>query len=77
MLPLLLSTNLPFPTTHLILFLNTFLFILLSTLFPFKPPILSPLPYFIPSKLIHIIQQPLTPSKTFKIITKHYDIINK
>ena len=76
MLAVLLSRKLPFGTSDLILFLNTFVFILVSTVFGFKGAILS-LAYFIASKVIHIIEEGLSGSKTFKIITKDYDIMNK
>lgn len=77
MLAVLLSRKLPFGTSDLILFLNTFVFILVSTVFGFKGAILSALAYFIASKVIHIIEEGLSGSKTFKIITKDYDIMNK
>ena len=41
MLAVLLSRKLPFGTSDLILFLNTFVFILVSTVFGFKGAILS------------------------------------
>jgi uncharacterized membrane-anchored protein YitT (DUF2179 family) len=77
MLAVLLSRKLPFGTSDLILFLNTFVFILVSTVFGFKGAILSALAYFIASKVIHIIEEGLSGSKTFKIIKKDYDIMNK
>ncbi|NGZ77434.1 YitT family protein [Saccharibacillus alkalitolerans] len=69
MLAVLLSRKLPFGTSDLILFLNTFVFIVVSFVFGLQGAILSALAYFIASKVIHIVEEGLSGSKTFKIIT--------
>ena len=69
MLAVLLSRKLPFGTSDLILFLNMFVFIFVSTVFGLKGAILSAIAYFIASKVIHIVEEGLSGSKTFKIIT--------
>ena len=69
MLAVLLSRKLPFGTSDLILFLNFFVFIIVSTVFGFKGALLSAIAYFIASKVIHIVEEGLSGSKTFKIIT--------
>lgn len=71
MLAVLLSRKLPFGTSDLILFLNVFVFIVVSTVFGLKGAILSGIAYFIASKVIHIVEEGLSGAKTFKIITKH------
>ncbi|WP_019243617.1 MULTISPECIES: YitT family protein [Bacillus] len=71
MLAVLLSRKLPFGTSDLILFLNMFVFIVVSTVFGLQGAILSAIAYFIASKVIHIVEEGLSGSKTFKIITKH------
>ncbi len=71
MLAVLLSRKLPFGTSDLILFLNAFVFIIVSTVFGLQGAILSALAYFIASKVIHIVEEGLSGSKTFKIITTH------
>ncbi|MEC2457148.1 YitT family protein, partial [Bacillus cereus] len=70
MLAVLLSRRLPFGTSDLILFLNMFVFIFVSTVFGLQGGILSAIAYFIASKAIHIIEVGLSGSKTFKIVTK-------
>ncbi len=70
MLAVLLSRKLPFGTSDLILFLNLFVFIIVSTVFGLQGAILSAIAYFIASKVIHIVEEGLSGSKTFKIITK-------
>ncbi|KEK19595.1 YitT family protein [Bacillus gaemokensis] len=70
MLAVLLSRKLPFGTSDLILFLNMFVFIFVSTVFGLQGAILSAIAYFIASKVIHIVEVGLSGSKTFKIITK-------
>lgn len=70
MLAVLLSRKLPFGTSDLILFLNMFVFIFVSTIFGLQGAILSAIAYFIASKVIHIVEVGLSGSKTFKIITK-------
>lgn len=69
MLAVLLSRKLPFGTSDLILFLNLFVFIIVSTVFGLQGAILSAIAYFIASKVIHIVEEGLSGSKTFKIIT--------
>ncbi|MBM7645925.1 uncharacterized membrane-anchored protein YitT (DUF2179 family) [Scopulibacillus daqui] len=69
MLAVLLSRKLPFGTSDLILFLNAFIFIFVSTVFGLEGAILSAIAYFIASKVIHIVEVGLSGSKTFKIIT--------
>lgn len=69
MLAVLLSRKLPFGTSDLILFLNMFVFIIVSTVFGFQGAILSAIAYYIASKVIHIVEEGLSGSKTFKIIT--------
>ncbi|MCP1143481.1 YitT family protein [Lysinibacillus endophyticus] len=71
MLAVLLSRKLPFGTSDLILFLNLFVFIVVSTVFGLQGAILSGIAYFIASKVIHIVEEGLSGSKTFKIITSH------
>ncbi|MFS0784515.1 YitT family protein [Bacillus sp. 1P06AnD] len=70
MLAVLLSKKLPFGTSDLILFLNMFVFIVVSTVFGLQGAILSAIAYFIASKVIHIVEEGLSGSKTFKIITQ-------
>lgn len=69
MLAVLLSRKLPFGTSDLILFLNMFVFIVVSSIFGLQGAIMSALAYFIASKVIHIVEEGLSGSKTFKIIT--------
>ncbi|MCM3279759.1 YitT family protein [Exiguobacterium sp. MER 193] len=69
MLAILLSRKLPFGTSDLILFLNTFVFIVVSTVFGLQGAVLSAIAYFIASKVIHIVEEGLSGAKTFKIIT--------
>ncbi|WP_256972799.1 YitT family protein [Saccharibacillus sp. O23] len=75
MLAVLLSRKLPFGTSDLILFLNTFVFIVVSTVFGLQGAILSALAYFIASKVIHIVEEGLSGSKTFKIITNQPEVM--
>lgn len=75
MLAVLLSRTLPFGTSDLILFLNTFVFIFVSTVFGLQGAILSAIAYFIASKVIHIVEVGLSGSKTFKIITKEPELM--
>jgi len=70
MFAVLLSRKLPFGTSDFILFLNIFVFILVSTVFGFEGAMLSAIAYFIASKVIHLIEEGLSGSKTFTIITK-------
>ena len=69
MLAVLLARTLPFGTSDLILFLNMFVFIVVSFVFGLKGAILSAIAYFIASKVIAIVEEGLSGSKTFKIIT--------
>ncbi|WP_441294205.1 YitT family protein [Bacillus sp. FJAT-27225] len=69
MLAVLLSRRLPFGTSDFILFLNMFVFIVVSTVFGLKGAFLSGIAYFIASKVIHIVEEGLSGAKTFKIIT--------
>jgi uncharacterized membrane-anchored protein YitT (DUF2179 family) len=73
MLAVLLSRKLPFGTSDLILFLNMFVFIFVSFVFGFKGAMLSAIAYFIAAKVIHIVEEGLSGSKTFKIITVNPD----
>ncbi|WP_051123189.1 YitT family protein [Paenisporosarcina sp. HGH0030] len=75
MLAVLLSRKLPFGTSDLILFLNVFVFIVVSLVFGFQGAILSAIAYFIASKVIHIVEEGLSGSKTFKIITNQPEIM--
>lgn len=75
MLAVLLSRKLPFGTSDLILFLNLFVFIIVSSVFGLQGAILSAIAYFIASKVIHIVEEGLSGSKTFKIITKHPEVM--
>jgi uncharacterized membrane-anchored protein YitT (DUF2179 family) len=75
MLAVLLSRKLPFGTSDLILFLNMFVFIFVSIVFGFKGAILSAIAYFIASKVIHIVEEGLSGSKTFKIITNQPEVM--
>jgi len=73
MLAVLMSKKLPFGTSDLILFLNIFVFIFVSTVFGLQGAILSAIAYFIASKVIHIVEIGLSGSKTFHIITTQPD----
>ena len=75
MLAVLLSRRLPFGTSDLILFLNIFVFIVVSIVFGLKGAVLSAIAYFIASKVIHIVEEGLSGSKTFKIITNEPDLM--
>jgi len=75
MLAVLLSRKLPFGTSDLILFLNAFVFIVVSTVFGFQGAIMSGIAYYIASKVIHIVEEGLSGAKTFKIITKHPEVM--
>ncbi|MGC8230805.1 YitT family protein [Pseudobacillus badius] len=75
MLAVLLSRKLPFGTSDLILFLNLFVFIFVSFVFGLQGAILSAIAYFIASKVIHIVEEGLSGSKTFKIITTQPEIM--
>ena len=73
MLAVLLSRKLPFSTSDLILFLNAFVFIIVSTVFGLKGAILSAIAYFIASKVILIVEEGLSGSRAFKIITNNHE----
>ncbi|MFM1654033.1 YitT family protein [Brevibacillus sp. B_LB10_24] len=75
MLAVLLSRKLPFGTSDLILFLNMFVFIVVSSVFGLQGAILSGIAYFIASKVIHIVEEGLSGAKTFKIITRQPEIM--
>lgn len=75
MLAVLLSRKLPFGTSDLILFLNMFVFIVVSTVFGLQGAFLSGIAYFIASKVIHTVEEGLSGSKTFKIITNHPELM--
>lgn len=69
MLAVLLARKLPFGTSDFILFLNIFVFILVSFVFGLQGALLSAIAYYIASKVIHIVEEGLSGSKTFLIIT--------
>lgn len=69
MLAVLLARKLPFGTSDLILFLNFFVFIVVSFVFGFKGALLSAIAYYIASKVIVIVEEGVSGSKTYKIIT--------
>ncbi|WP_188455119.1 YitT family protein [Virgibacillus oceani] len=75
MLAVLLSRKLPFGTSDLILFLNLFVFIVVSTVFGLEGAFLSGIAYFIASKVIHTVEEGLSGSKTFKIITSEPELM--
>ncbi|TBL70877.1 YitT family protein [Paenibacillus thalictri] len=75
MLAVLLSRKLPFGTSDLILFLNTFVFVVVSSVFGLQGAIMSGIAYYIASKVIHIVEEGLSGAKTFKIITRHPEIM--
>ncbi|MFT8319761.1 MAG: YitT family protein [Bacillus sp. (in: firmicutes)] len=75
MLAVLLSRKLPFGTSDLILFLNMFVFVIVSTVFGLQGAILSAIAYYIASKVIHIVEEGLSGSKTFNIITDHPELM--
>jgi len=69
MLAVLLSRKMPFGTSDLILFLNIFVFAVVSTVFGLQGAFLSAIAYYIASKVIHVVEEGLSGSKTYKIIT--------
>ena len=75
MLAVLLSRKMPFGTSDLILFLNLFVFIIVSTVFGLQGAILSAIAYYIASKVIHIVEEGLSGSKTFNIITTQPELM--
>ena len=70
MLAVLLSRKLPFGTSDMILFLNVFVFIVVSFVFGLKGAFLSGIAYYIASKVIHLVEEGFSGSKTYKIISK-------
>ncbi|PWU69049.1 YitT family protein [Gracilibacillus dipsosauri] len=75
MLAVLLSRKSPFGTSDLILFLNLFVFVVVSFVFGLTGAFLSGIAYFIASKVIHIVEEGLSGSKTFKIITSKPELM--
>ncbi|MDR4887401.1 YitT family protein [Fredinandcohnia sp. QZ13] len=75
MLAVLLSRRLPFGTSDLILFLNLFVFIVVSTVFGLQGAFLSGIAYFIASKVIHTVEEGLSGSKTYKVITSQPELM--
>lgn len=75
MLAVLLSRKLPFGTSDLILTLNLFVFIFVSFVFGLQGAFLSAIAYYIASKVIHIVEEGLSGSKTFKIITTEPELM--
>lgn len=75
MLAVLLSRKFPFGTSDLILFLNLFVFIIVSTVFGLRGAFLSGIAYFIASKVIQTVEEGLSGSKTFKIITNKPELM--
>lgn len=73
MLAVLLSRKLPFGTSDLILFLNLFVFIVVSTVFGLRGALMSGIAYFIASKVIHLIEEGLSSTKAVYIITGYAD----
>ena len=69
MLAVLLSRRLPFGTSDLILFLNVFVFAIVSTVFGLQGAFLSAIAYYIATKVIHIVEEGLSGSKEYRIIT--------
>ncbi|WP_373866387.1 YitT family protein [Sporosarcina luteola] len=69
MLAVLLSRKMPFGTSDLILFLNVFVFAIVSTVFGLQGAFLSAIAYYIATKVISIVEEGLSGSKMYKIIT--------
>ncbi|MFC4411786.1 YitT family protein [Chungangia koreensis] len=69
MLAVLLSRKIPFGTSDLILFLNVFVFAIVSTVFGLQGAFLSAIAYYIATKVIHIVEEGLSGSKEYRIIT--------
>lgn len=70
MLAVLLSRRMPFGTSDMILFLNVFVFAIVSTVFGLQGAFLSAIAYYIATKVISIVEEGLSGSKMYKIITK-------
>lgn len=75
MLAVLLSRKLPFGTSDLILVLNLFVFMIVSTVFGLQGAFLSGIAYFIASRVIPIVEEGLSGSKTYKIITSRPEVM--
>lgn len=75
MLAVLLSRKLPFGTSDMILFLNVFVFIVVSFVFGLKGAFLSGIAYYIASKVIHLVEEGFSGSKTYKIISSEPELI--
>lgn len=75
MLAVLLSRKLPFGTSDMILFLNVFVFIIVSFVFGLQGAFLSGIAYFIASKVIHLVEEGFSGSKTYKIISKEPELL--
>ncbi|KXH82098.1 hypothetical protein AU377_06660 [Sporosarcina sp. HYO08] len=75
MLAVLFSRRLPFGTSDLILFLNLFVFIVVSFVFGLQGAFLSGIAYYIASKVIQIVEEGLSGSKTYKIITSEPELM--
>ncbi|MEK3934300.1 YitT family protein [Sporosarcina sp. FSL W7-1349] len=69
MLAVLLSRRMPFGTSDLILFLNVFVFAIVSIVFGLQGAFLSAIAYYIATKVIAVVEEGLSGSKTYKIIT--------
>ncbi|WP_223635396.1 YitT family protein [Planococcus sp. 4-30] len=75
MLAVLLSRKLPFGTSDMILFLNVFVFIIVSFVFGLQGAFLSGIAYFIASKVIHLVEEGFSGSKTYKIISREPELL--
>ncbi|WKA59298.1 YitT family protein [Planococcus shenhongbingii] len=75
MLAVLLSRKLPFGTSDMILFLNVFVFIIVSFVFGLKGAFLSGIAYFIASKVINLVEEGFSGSKTYKIISREPELL--
>lgn len=75
MLAVLLARRLPFGTSDLILVLNLFVFIIVSFVFGLQGAFLSGIAYFVASKVIQTVEEGLSGSKMFKIITTEPELM--
>src|SRR5690625_187399 len=75
MLAVLLARKVPFGTSDLILFLNLFVFAIVSTVFGLQGAFLSVIAYYIASKVIFTVEEGLSGSKTYKILTTNPEIM--
>lgn len=75
MLAVLLARKLPFGTSDMILFLNLFVFIVVSFVFGLKGAFLSGIAYYIASKVIHLVEEGFSGSKTYKIISSKPELL--